>query len=76
MSNQITGSTPGSAGSPGDSIGKLVHLQVELLDTSMKTASGIIGPLGKASVDLAGSIISLVNQVLAAVSTAIAPKKS
>ncbi|MEI8033611.1 MAG: hypothetical protein WCH05_09730 [Chlorobiaceae bacterium] len=66
MSNPTTGTAPTLSGTPAESIEKILNLQVELLNISIKTASALIGPLGKASVELAESIMNSLNQAVQA----------
>ncbi|ANT64019.1 chlorosome envelope protein B [Prosthecochloris sp. CIB 2401] len=59
-----------------DTIGKLGQQQIEMLNSGIKTASDMVGPLGKTSTDLAGNLINTVNQVLQNVSSTISGNAS
>ena len=75
MSNGTSNDVSGAINNLVDTLGKLAQQQIELLSSGIKSASQLIEPLGKTVTDLAGNLISTLNQVLQSVSAALAPKK-
>ncbi len=75
MSNGTSNDVSGAISNLLDTLGKLAQQQVEMLTSGIKTASGLIEPLGKTATDLVSNLIGTLNQVLQSVSAAIAPKK-
>ncbi len=75
MSNGTSNDVSGAINNLVDTLGKLAQQQIELLSSGIKSATQLIEPLGKTVTDLAGNLISTLNQVLQSVSAALAPKK-
>ena len=75
MSNGTSNDVSGAVTNLIETLGKLAQQQIDLLTGGIKTAAGLIEPLGKTATDLATSIIGALNQVLQSVSAAFAPKK-
>jgi chlorosome envelope protein B len=75
MSNGTSNDLTGAISNLIETVGKLAQQQVELLNSGVKTAAGMIEPLGKTATDLVGNLLGAVNQVLQSVSSAVAPKR-
>ncbi len=75
MANGTGNDVSGAVTNLLETLGKLAQQQVDLLTSGIKSAVGLIEPLGKTATDLVGSVINALNQVLQSVSAAIAPKK-
>jgi chlorosome envelope protein B len=75
MSNGSGVDFSGAIKSLVDSIGKLLQVQVDILNSSIKTAAQYIDPIGKTTTELTGNVVNIAVQVLQSVSSAIAPKK-
>ncbi|NTW68951.1 MAG: chlorosome envelope protein B [Chlorobiaceae bacterium] len=65
----------GAINSLTDTIGKVFQLQIDALNSGIKTVSQIAEPLAKTVTDLATNLAGTLNNVLQSVSSAIAPKK-
>ena len=75
MSNGTSNDVSGAITNLLETLGKLAQQQVDLLTGGIKTAAGLIEPLGKTATDLVTNMIGALNQVLQSVSAAFAPKK-
>ena len=75
MSNGTGNDVSGAVTNLLETLGKIAQQQIDLLTNGIKSAAGLIEPLGKTATDLAGNIINAPNQVLQSVSAALAPKK-
>ncbi len=58
-----------------DTASKLVQLQMDLLNNSLKVLANAVEPLAKTATDLIGNFAATATQVLQSVSSAVAPKK-
>jgi len=58
-----------------DTASKLVQLQLDLLNSSLKVLANAVEPLAKTATDLIGNFANTATQVLQSVSAAVAPKK-
>ena len=58
-----------------ESVGKIGQMQIELVNSGIRSAASAFEPLSKTSIELAGNVVNALNQVLQNVSSAIAPKK-
>jgi chlorosome envelope protein B len=75
MSNGTNIDVSGAINSIVDTAGKIVQLQMNFMNDSLKVHADAIGPLAKSATDLIGSVANTATQVLQSVSSAIAPKK-
>ncbi|MDP8306436.1 MAG: chlorosome envelope protein B [Candidatus Chlorobium antarcticum] len=64
-----------SVKSLSETVGQVGQQQIEIMTSVMKSGIEMAEPITKSVVDLAGSMMQSVNQVLQGVSSAIAPKK-
>jgi chlorosome envelope protein B len=74
MSNGTNIDVSGAINNIVDTAGKIVQLQLDLLNNSLKVLADAVGPLSKTATDLIGSLASTTTQVLQSVSAAIAKK--
>jgi len=58
-----------------ETVGKLQHQQVELVTNGIKSATAAFEPLSKTAIELTGTVMNALNQILQNISTTIAPKK-
>jgi len=63
-----------SVKSLSETVGQVGQQQIEIMTSVMKSGIEMAEPITKSVVDLAGSMMQSVNQVLQGVSSAIAPK--
>ncbi len=75
MSNGSNIDVSGAVNNIVDAAGKIVQLQLDFLNNSLKVLADAVGPLAKTVTDLIGSLANTTTQVLQSVSSAIAPKK-
>jgi chlorosome envelope protein B len=74
MSNGTNIDVSGAINNIVDTAGKIVQLQLDLLNSSLKVLADAVGPLSKTATDLIGSFATTTTQVLQSVSAAIAKK--
>lgn len=75
MANETSSEYQNAISNLMESVGKIGQMQVDLVNSGIKSATSVFEPLSKASIELAGNIANAVNQALQNVSSAIAPKK-
>ncbi len=75
MANETPNNLVAALTSLIETLGKLGNLQIDLVTNGIKSATTTVEPLFKTVVELAGNVVSALNQILQNVSTAIAPKK-
>jgi len=75
MANETSSEYANAISNLIESVGKLGQMQVDLVNSGIKSATSVFEPLSKTSIELAGNVVNAVNQVLQNVSSAIAPKK-
>jgi chlorosome envelope protein B len=75
MSNGTNIDVAGTINNLVDAAGKIVKLQLDVFNSSLKVVTDAAEPLAKTVTDLIGNFAGTVNQVLQSVSAAIAPKK-
>jgi chlorosome envelope protein B len=75
MSNGTNIDVSGAINNLVDTAGKIVQLQMNFMNESLKVHADAVGPLAKSATDLIGSFANTTTQVLQSVSSAIAQKK-
>ncbi len=75
MANETSSEYQNAISNLMESVGKIGQMQVDLVNSGIKSATSVFEPLSKTSIELAGNVVNAVNQVLQNVSSAIAPKK-
>jgi chlorosome envelope protein B len=75
MSNGSNIDVSGAVNSLMETAGKLVQLQLDLMNNSLKVLANVAEPLAKTATDLIGNFANTATQVLQSVSSAVAPKK-
>ncbi len=71
MSNGSNIDVSGAVNNLIDAAGKIVQLQLDFLNSSLKAVSSIAEPLAKTMTDLVGSAANTMTQVLQSVSAAV-----
>jgi chlorosome envelope protein B len=74
MSNGTNIDVSGAINNIVDTAGKIVQLQMDFMNNSLKVLADAVGPLAKTATDLIGSLANTTTQVLQSVSSAIAKK--
>jgi chlorosome envelope protein B len=74
MSNGTNIDVSGAINNIVDTAGKIVQLQMDFMNSSLKVLADAVGPLAKTATDLIGSLANTTTQVLQSVSSAIAKK--
>jgi chlorosome envelope protein B len=74
MSNGTNIDVSGAINNIVDTAGKIVQLQLDFMNNSLKVLADAVGPLAKTATDLIGSLANTTTQVLQSVSSAIAKK--
>lgn len=69
MANGSNNDLAGSISTLMDTFAKLGQQQIEMLNSGIKAASEMVGPLGKTMTDLGGNVLNTVNQVMQNVSS-------
>jgi hypothetical protein len=75
MSNASINEYQGDLHTLPETIGKLVHYQVELVKIGVISSANFIVFVGTTSINLAGNVLSAVSQVLQGVLSVFTPKK-
>lgn len=75
MANETSSEYQNAISNLMESVGKIGQMQVDLVNSGIKSATSAFEPLSKTSIELAGNVVNALNQVLQNVSSAIAPKK-
>ncbi|NEX13436.1 MAG: chlorosome envelope protein B [Prosthecochloris sp.] len=71
MANESNNDLAGAISGLMETFTKLGQQQVEMLNNGIKSASEMVGPLGKTMTDLTGNVVDTVNQVLQNISSSI-----
>ncbi len=71
MANDSNNDLSGAISGLMETFTQLGQQQVEMLNNGIKTASEMIGPLGKTMTDMAGNMANSVNEVLKSVSSGL-----
>ena len=74
MSNGSNIDVSGAINNVVDTAGKIVQLQLDLVNSSLNALANAVGPLAKTATDLIGSLANTTTQVLQSVSAALAKK--
>ncbi|MCF8384093.1 MAG: chlorosome envelope protein B [Chlorobium sp.] len=75
MANETSSEYASAVNNLMESVGKIGQMQVDLVNSGIKSATSVFEPLSKTSIELVGNVVNAVNQVLQNLSSAIAPKK-
>ena len=75
MSNGTNIDVAGAVNALVETAGKLVQIQLDLMNNSLKALTDAAEPLAKTATDLIGNVANTATQVLQNVSAAVAPKK-
>ena len=75
MANEPVKESAGAVNNLIETVGKLGQQQVELITNGIKSASAVVEPLTKTSIELVGNVVNALNQALQNISAAVGQKK-